>query len=213
MIFLDLIYPPSCILCGKCCNNYLCKKCFIELDKMGEFKTDKYEDKFFEEHIYCFRYENIVRKLILDFKFNEKDYIYRLFIEFLKNNQKIYCKIKKYDIIVPVPISKKRLKTRGYNQSELIAREIANLFNLEYYKNVLLKKTNNLTQSTLTKDQRIFNVQGVYKINNKNSKMLYEKNVLILDDIYTTGSTVNECSKVLKLYGANKVGVFTIAKD
>ena len=112
---------------------------------------------------------------------------------------------------MPVPISKARFKNRGYNQSSLLAKEFAKIFNLNLEEKVLIKIRNNPRQSTLSQEGRILNTQGVYKIN-KSAKII-NKNVLILDDVFTTGSTCNECAKVLKESGAKLVGVFTIAKD
>lgn len=115
----------------------------------------------------------------------------------------------KYDIIGAVPIHKKRMLERGYNQSELIAKEIAkNIQGIEYKK--LLKKTkNNQTQSELKKEERLENVKNVYEIQNK--QIIQDKKIILFDDIYTTGSTVNECSKVLKENGAKEVLVLTLA--
>lgn len=79
----------------------------------------------FDEHIYIFCYDGIIRKLILDYKFNDKAYIYNTFIYFILKNEKICTQIKKYDIIIPVPISNKRYKERGYNQSSLFAKKLA----------------------------------------------------------------------------------------
>ena len=149
--------------------------------------------------------------MLLNYKFNDKPYIYNTFVNFLKKNEKIFIQIKKYDIIIPVPISKKRFKERGYNQSELIARKIAKYAGIKYANNVLIKTKNNIAQSLLEEQNRKENVKGVYKLNC--SKKIKNKNILLIDDIYTTGSTVNECSKILKDADVNKIGIFTLAKD
>ena len=120
--------------------------------------------------------------------------------------------IKKYDIIMPVPISKKRFKQRGYNQSDLFARKLADELKIKYLKNGLLKIKNNPAQSTLNRDEREKNVKGVYKINLLIEKYIKGKKVLLVDDIFTTGYTANECSKILIEKGSGKVGIFTIAK-
>ena len=112
---------------------------------------------------------------------------------------------------MPVPISRKRLKTRGYNQCYLIAKEISKILNINLENDVLVKKKNNKVQSTLNKNEREKNVQSVYKLLNKNK--VKNKKILLIDDIYTTGSTVNECSKELCVAGAKVVDIFTIAKD
>ena len=208
------MYPPCCGICGKLNKNSLCKKCEIKLNKLAVWKIEDYRQitSYFEEHIYIFNYDSIIRKTILDYKFNEKSYIYRTFINFLKKNEKICVQIKKYDIIIPVPISLKRKKERGYNQSDLIAKDLALELNIKYIKNALLKIKNNSAQSTLTAEEREKNVKDVYKIKKNKINKLYEKNILLIDDIFTTGSTVNECSRVLKEAGVYKIGVLTIAK-
>ena len=116
-----------------------------------------------------------------------------------------------YDIIIPVPISRERQKKRGYNQSLLIAKKIANQLRAKVDINILIKQKNNVQQSTLNKQEREENVIDAYKIINQ--RKIIDKKILLVDDIYTTGSTVNECSKILNLAGAKKIDVFTIAKD
>ena len=170
-----------------------------------------------------FQYDGEIRDAILNFKFNEQAYLYRTFIRFMatemkdkfslseKNIEKICTQIKKYDIIMPIPISKKRKKQRGYNQSALIARNLAKTLNIEYKENVLVKIKDNKPQSELGQNERSDNVKGVYDL--KNKKQIYHKQILIVDDIFTTGSTANECAKVLKENNTNSVGIFTLAKD
>ena len=115
----------------------------------------------------------------------------------------------KYDIIGAVPIHKKRINERGYNQSELIAREIAkSIPNLEY-KKILIKIKNNQRQSELKKEDRLENVKNVYKIQNR--QIIQNKKIILFDDIYTTGNTVNECSRVLKENGAKEILILTLA--
>lgn len=177
-------------------------------------KTDDYSsdiEKYFNKHIYIFSYDGIIRKFIIKYKFNEKPYLYRTIINFIKKNKKKYLFLEKYDIILPVPISKKRKKQRGYNQSSLIAKNIAREFKIKYDENVLKKIKDIKPQSELTKEERVKNIQGAYKV--KNYKKIINKKILLLDDVYTTGSTVNECSKKLIQIGALEVDVFTIAKD
>ena len=211
----NLIYPQTCGICGKLAPNSLCKKCEIELKKQSENEIiqngEEIEDKYFNELMYIFKYEGQIRKLILDYKFNEKSYIYLTFVNFLLKNKKIFENIKNYDTIIPVPISKKRLKTRGYNQSLLIARKIAQKTKLELVNNCLIKTKNIIEQSKLNKEDRMQNIQGVYEL--KNKQLIENKNVLLIDDIYTTGSTVNECSKILRQGNPNKIGILVLAKD
>ena len=85
------------------------------------------------------------------------------------------------------------------------------MMNLESYNDVLAKVKNNKPQSTLNKSERKENTKDVYKL--VNFEKIYTKKVLIFDDVYTTGATVNECAKTLKQAGTNKIGILTIAKD
>lgn len=208
-----MIYPPVCGFCGKLDKNSLCNKCKIRIQKNAICKIEDYREttSFFDEHLYLFQYDGEIRNAILNFKFNEQAYIYKTFLEILKNNEKICTQIKKYDIIMPIPISKKRFKQRGYNQSALIARNLAKTLNIDYKENVLVKIKDNKPQSELGQHERSANVKGVYKL--KETKKVYQKNILLVDDIYTTGSTANECAKILKENNANIVGIFTLAKD
>ena len=213
---LDLIYPQVCGICGKQDSKSLCNKCIIKLEKEFEFQTDNYEEdlsKNFIEHNYFFKYGDIIRSQILALKFQEKPYVYKTIAYFLKNMQKSFEKLKKYDIIIIVPISKQRKRDRGYNQSELVAKEISKIIQVPIAKKILYKTKNTVPQSSLNKKQREENAKGVYKI--KNIEKVQNKRILIIDDIYTTGNTVNECANILIQKGINKtnIGVLTIAKD
>ena len=225
---INLIYPQTCGICGKINHKAICSKCNIQLkkqEKMGILTKEELEEnsleieKYFEELMYIFKYEGQIRELILDYKFNEKSYMYKTFVNFLLKNKKIFENIKKYDKIIPVPISKKRYKERGYNQSLLIAKEISmqmscetsNNIKLELVNNCLIKTKNIIEQSKLNKEDRQQNIQGVYTL--KNGSILTNKSILLIDDIYTTGSTVNECSRILQQANPKKIGVLVLAKD
>lgn len=210
---INLIYPPTCGICGKLDREFLCKKCNKMLENQAEFGIRKYKsnEMEFDEHLYIFKYEGIARRYILKYKFQEKSYLYKTFTNFLLKNEKFFEIIKSYDTIIPVPISKKRQKERGYNQSYLLAKEIAKITGVNLEKNCLFKAKNIIEQSKLNKEDRITNIQGVYEL--RNFGKLNNKNVLLLDDIYTTGSTVNECCKILKKAYPSEIGVLTIAND
>ena len=208
-----MFFPPVCGFCGKLDRNSLCNKCKIQIQKNNLSKIEEYKNtsSYFDEHIYLFQYSGEIRNMILNYKFREKSYIYSTFVELIKNNKKICAQIKKYDIIMPVPISKKRLNTRGYNQSALIARKIAKMLNMCYEENILVKIKDNKPQSEMGQEKRKSNVKDVYTI--KNKEKIYQKKILLIDDIFTTGNTVNECAKLLIENFASSVGIFTIAKD
>lgn len=208
---INLIYPNVCGICDKMCKDDLCKKCEIKLKNISKFKIDTYKNKNYKRHIYLFKYEGIIKERLINYKFNNKPYIYKSFVNFLIKNKKICRFLKSYDIIIPVPIHYNRKVTRGYNQSALISKNIAKQLHLNHDEKVLLKKVNNKPQSTKDKQERKTNVIGAYYI--KNKERIFNQKVLLVDDIYTTGSTANECAKVLKIAGAKIVDVLTIAKD
>ena len=208
---INYIFPNVCGICDNICKESLCKKCEIKLNNIVQNKVDKYTDKNFEKHLYVFKYEGIIKEKLINFKFKEKPYIYKTFVKFLIKNEKICRFLKSYDIIIPVPIHYNRKVVRGYNQSALIAKSLANKLNIIYEEKVLFKRVNNKPQSTKNKKSRKENVIGVYCT--KNEYKIIDKKILLLDDIYTTGSTVNECSRILKTAGVKKVDVITIAKD
>lgn len=209
---LNLLYPPVCGFCDKINKNAMCTKCSLKIKNSIVCKIDYYSNKNFTKHMYIFKYNGIARDKIVQYKFNDKIYIYKSFVNLILKNKKIYSFLENYDIIVPVPISKKRKRKRGYNQCELIAKGICkNITTLTLEPQVLYKEVNNVQQSTLSKKDRINNVKNVYKLKNSNS--LKNKKIVLLDDVFTTGNTVNECSRLLKLAGAEIVDVLTIAKD
>lgn len=209
---LNLIYPNVCGICDRLCRDDICRKCERELNKRAKCKIDRYYNRYFRKHFYLFQYEGIIKSRLVNYKFNEKVYIYKAFVNFMLKNKKVCCFLKNYDIIIPVPIHKNRKLERGYNQSALIAKELSKQFvHLQYVEDVLVKKRNNKPQSTKTKVERKKDVIGAYFL--KNQEKLYNRKILLLDDIYTTGSTVNECCKVLKQAKVKCVDVITIAKD
>ena len=209
---LEYIFLPVCGICGKLGEGYLCKECekSIKVYSIGKRGVYTFSDGIIKT-CHLLKYEGLVRKLLIDYKFNDKSYLYKTFCEIIKNDKKTLDFIKSYDIIIPVPIHKKRMKTRGYNQSELIARELAKICGNKMYTDVLIKIKNNKAQSTLNKEERENNAKNVYKL--CKLEKINNKKVLILDDIYTTGATVKECALELSKANVKEIGIFTVAKD
>lgn len=211
---LNMIYPNVCGICENINKNSLCDECKIKIEKEVIAKIDNYindNSKSFTKHAYIFKYKGKIRSLLINYKFNNKPYLYKTFCDVILNNSNIVRFIRKYDIIIPVPIHKKRFNSRGYNQSELLAKEISKKLGINFKNNILIKAKNNNAQSSLNRIERFSNVKDVYKI--KNINFVKEKKILVIDDIYTTGNTVNECSKILKDNGAKEIGILTISKD
>ena len=210
---LNLIYPPVCGFCGEISKDSLCNKCKINLKEyeLNKLEKNRNKEKYYDEIFYLLKYKSLVREKIIEYKFRDKSYLYKTFSEIILKNKKLCSIIKKYDIIIPVPIHAKRKRTRGYNQTELIAKEIAKKLNIEPMKGNLVKTKNIKPQSELGRKERKQNIKNVFEV--KKWEEIKSKKIIIFDDIYTTGSTVNECARVLKESGAQKIGVITLAKD
>lgn len=213
-MLIDLIYPPVCGMCNKICKKHLCKECEMDLKKyeineIENVKGDK--SKYYDYQVKTFKYKGKVRSKIIDYKFNEKSYMCHTFQKMITKNEKIYSFLKKYDIILYVPMFKKQEHKRGYNQTYLIAKEIGKTLGVSIEKSNLTKIKDTKKQSTLTKEERKTNVKDAFVI--KKPERIVNKKVILFDDIFTTGNTVNECSKVIKMAGTKEIAILTIAVD
>lgn len=207
--FLNLIYPNVCGFCGKINVDNTCKICRENLKYIcGGNILLPYARKNFDGLIFAYRYEGIVKRKILEFKFFNKKFLYKALSEEL-----LYRLIPfkdRFDCIIPVPIHWKRYFKRGYNQSYLIAKFLSRGLNIQVENNILKKVINNKSQTLFSESERLSNVRDVYKVCNATS--IKGKCVLLVDDVFTTGATVDECSRMLKLAGAKAIFVATVAK-
>lgn len=211
---LNLIYPPVCGICGKINKKYLCKRCEISLKPYTINKIVSCENNpkiYYNYQIKILKYDGIIRSKIIEYKFKEKAYLYKTLEKIILNEKKIYSFLKKYDIIIPIPLYRKRKWERGYNQTELIAKELAKDLKLTLESKILKKIRDTKKQSTLTKTERTKNVKGAFDLND--IAKLKDKKVILFDDIYTTGSTLNECSKLLRKAEVKEISILTIAVD
>ena len=218
---LNFLFPPVCGICGKLDKNWICLKCRKRIKKYERFELVKSKKRigklfnflenniYFDEILYCFEYKNLIRNLILKYKFSDCGFLSNLFANVILNNKKINEILKSYDIMIPVPVSKLKKKIRGYNQTELITKHFKNYIEIDS-KN-LVKIRNTKTQSTLSANERIQNVKNAFEL--KDVSSIKNKDIILFDDIITTGLTINEISKILKEAGARKVLVLVIAKD
>lgn len=113
-------------------------------------------------------------------------------------------------LVVPVPLHKRKFFQRGYNQAQLLAEQIAKYLNVEILNNCLIKTKSTKDQVDLEKEQRVKNLEGVFKC--LNLELIKNRKVLLVDDVYTSGTTMNECAKVLKEAGAKEVIGLVIAR-
>ncbi|MDR2646293.1 MAG: ComF family protein [Holosporaceae bacterium] len=194
------ISDPKCRICGAPFEIDVDALCFQCIKKKPHF----------DQAISVFEYDNFSKGIILKFKHRDVTHICRQLVAWLwRASQDI---IKDYDIIVPVPIHfLKRLK-RKYNQSELLAKKLETLSGITYEPRILRKEKQTQQQEGLSRNARLKNVKGSFGINPKYANLLRDKNVILVDDVLTTGATANECSRNLKKYGAKKVTILTIAR-
>ena len=164
---LDYFFPPICGMCGEINENYICNNCYENIKKIKKCVINEYNNRNFSKHLYIFKYEGIIRNKIIEYKFEDKGYLYKMFAKIILSDKKTCNFIKKYDVIIPVPISKKRKKKRGYNQSELVANELAQKLNQDIWTDIIIKKKDNKPQSELNKLERIKNVEDVLHVGDK----------------------------------------------
>ena len=205
---LNILFPKMCLNCGKQGEGYLCSSCFLKSN--FKFKIIPVKNKCYNYLIYLGKYKNEIRRKMLDFKFYNKAFINEYFLEFLLKNKNICAFLKNFDLIIPVPMFKTKKLKRGYNQTELLGKNLSKKLGLEYLEDVLVKIKENKTQSLVLKNERKQNVKNVFKI--ENPFYIKNKKIILVDDIYTTGATIDECTKLLKKSGVKEILVLVIAK-
>ncbi len=209
---IDLIFPPRCIFCDTVIpsGDRSCGHCEENIRRSGSVKYMNVPET--GKTIRCtvpYFYSGAVRDAIIRFKFQNQKHIALFFaVEMLAGIKKNYC-LAEFDLITSVPVSAERYQTRGYNQSELLSREIAAKSGLPYYE-LLEKITDNREQHKLSEKERKKNVLGVYRP--LHAEMLAGKKILLVDDIVTTGATLCECAKTLLRNGAEDVSCAAIAE-
>ncbi|MCR6545390.1 ComF family protein [Dehalobacterium formicoaceticum] len=229
---LNLIFPHCrCIACGeevKLDNTGLCGNCrriiqdetmifhscascptFIPLEARYCLNCLREPPWFFDAGIAVFPYQDDIRQVLQDFK-------YRGTVKWAKPlgtlmAEAVLHKLPFHNIttVIPVPLHPNRERTRGYNQSELLAREIGRRLDVRVEVSILLRIKDTPSQTGLSKEGRRENMHEAFQIGESGD--LTGKTVLLVDDIYTTGTTVNTCSRILKEAGAKAIFVATCA--
>ncbi len=209
---LDIFFPNRCPICGKITayNEWICKNCILELEKLvpkDEEILMEYDKKkcMFKDNINyqcvitCFYYENAARKGVLSLKYGSKNFGYYIgdLLADKINQDEI---LKNSDYIVPVPMSKKRLRERRYNQAYVIAKEISRKTKIPILNNAIFKN-NSSVQHKLNYEERKKNVSAFIGGNYD----LGGKKFIVCDDVLTTGSTLNKCAELLINMGAAEV--------
>lgn len=207
---LRLLYPPKCAFCGKLIdgeNTGVCADCAKTLPYVrGGAVVQKFP--FVTACTAPLYYETGVRDSLLRYKFAKNTAYAQVYANFLRKS--IDENVNNCDIITWVPLSRRRLRQRGYDQARLICEETAKLMGTDC-RGLLRKKRDIPAQSgTGGLDKRRANVSGVYEVTD--SDAVCGKNVLLIDDIVTTGSTFSECARMLMLSGAKHVYCAAVAR-
>ncbi|MEJ5360936.1 MAG: ComF family protein [Spirochaetota bacterium] len=162
---------------------------------------------FLDDGVWLFKYEDPVTKLIYDMKFKHNKSIAMLFAQYCTDAINIMK--WHFDYITYIPVTKDRLWKRGFNQSEVMARYISKMCNKDVL-NLLYIKNEKAAQKKLSGNERFINTYQKYEII-KHSSDIVDKSVLIIDDVYTTGATINECARLLKINGVKHVYACIVA--
>lgn len=186
----------------------LCRKCSKPLDRDADLCDEcLLKVKCFERSVAPLEYKGLSKKLVRDYKYGGKSYLYKLFGQMIVERLKEEGIIG-FDAIVPVPLHNSKLRTRGYNQSELIAKYISLKIGPPVLK-LIIRTKKTVPQSSLTGEKRWINVKDAFEFSEKPGRI---SNILLVDDIYTTGATLNECASILKENGTSEIWCATIAR-
>lgn len=197
---LDIIYPydNKCIICGVEGFLGICSKCKSEIKRVHQ-----------QEEIMAYGYYGgVLKKLILNLKYHKSFIAGKVLADLLC--QIIIEKKLSIDCICYVPISKDSLKKRGFNQCSVLAKNISSILDIPVI-DCLVKVKETKEQKLLGKEERMKNILDAFEI--KNKEKLFKKNILLIDDVYTTGATINECKKNIEECNINKIYLLTIAKS
>ena len=246
-LILDLLFPKFCLNCNKEGEDYLCQDCLSLIDispsqycpfcrpakivlngrTCSSCKRTKNLDGLYN----AASYQNfIIKKLISQFKYEPriKTLSKPLSLLIIKHFQLLEHHLNTGDaVLTPIPLTKKKLKQRGFNQSEEIAKELSSLLkiplgdedkslsspfaNARVINDVLIKTKETPSQVELSGREREENVRGAFVC--KNPEAVRGKKILLIDDVFTTGSTMEECARVLKDAGAKDVWGIVVARE
>ncbi len=206
MLFKELL-GNKCIVCEKNTDNQICENCLNNLTELP-IKLPKIYKKFYFNNIFALTYyDGVIKQLIHYYKFENFRKLSHFFAELIE--QKYNNILKNYDYFIFPPLHDKKLKIRGFNQAELILKNIDICKDKIFYE--LLKIKHTKQQSLLTKKERETNLNSSFIITQKGIELIKDKKILIFDDVLTTGTTLNEISKLFYYSNVKSIDVMVIA--
>ena len=195
------IEPPFCSICG---IPFISRE--VETHPCGACVTHR---KYFTIARALGAFEGSLQEAIHRWKYEGKTYLTPFFADWMAEGLNRHWEPGSLDLLIPVPLHTRRLRERGFNQALLLVRELSRRTGIPYRKSILQKKKSTIPQVNLSGVEREKELRGTFHVIGKEE--LSGLSVLLIDDVYTTGATVNECSKVLLRGGAKKVDVLTLA--
>lgn len=229
---LDILYPVRCPVCGEIVvprERLVCSRCEGKLQVITEPRCKKCSKPIGqEEQEYCsdcerkeyhfikgysvWVYDAVMKKSIAGFKYqNKKEYARYYIRELVRFYGKTIAKLSP-DVLVPVPLHKNKLKERGYNQADVLAKGIGRQLHIPVLSELIIRTKMTMPQKQLSDKERLKNLKQAFRINRKAAEQFPKKlqTVLLVDDIYTTGSTIEACTNVLMEYGIIKIYFITL---
>jgi len=206
---IDVIFPPICYICDCYLHGsrkIICEKCWSEIPVFNGKLDRSLSNRSFDNLFILFEFEDIIRQLIHLLKYRRHLTLAQYFAREAKLRFSVINK-RSYNEIIPVPLYKTRRRERGYNQSEEIANALARIINIPVKSEHLVRIRSTSTQTRMSRDEREINVREAFHCPVK----LPDINILLIDDVITTGSTMEVCVEVLKGAGANIVDILVIA--
>jgi len=220
-ILLDAIYPKQCICCKELIESdeELCDRCFNEIERMnpiGRCKRCGLPKLHCECMLYVYHFEECIapfynaghaKRGFYDFKFKRRSHYGVFFASEMAKSVKTEYIDKRFDAIVYVPLSSVSFLQRGFNQCKILAEHLVPLIDVPVIDKVLKKKFSFIPQHKRKRKKRFKSVRNLYSVVNKES--VKDKNILLVDDIKTTGATLDECARQLLFEGAKSVCCLT----
>ena len=230
MNLIDLIFPKKCVNCSKS-GDYVCANClpFISFDvknlclvcdkpTYNSLTHPKCKSRYSIDGCFsAISYNKIARKLIFNFKYKPylsdlKTFLSELFVESIIQNEQFMKLIANGEwLMAPVPLYGSKLRKRGYNQAEILSIALSKKLNIPV-QNLLVRLKDTKSQFKLTKEERKENIKEAFELDDRSLK-LEARNIFLVDDVVTTGSTLKEAANVLKRAGAKVVFGLTLARD
>ncbi len=210
---MKVIDGTTCIKCGRYIDWNINDEVFSDKYNKGLCSDCEKSSKYYSYVMSCFEYNGQVKEIMHRFKYAKENSIANIFGYYMaKKFEKEFIRVNREKLnnllLVPVPLSPEKMETRGYNQAELLAMKVSEITGFEVAC-ILTRNRNTLTQYSLGKDKRSRNIEGAFSVDIGYN--ILNEHIILIDDIFTTGSTANECAKILGIAGAKSITVLTAA--